>query len=149
MAKNFVIYESRNRLTGTLMRTLDLRHNECPPQVKKAAEKEMPGARYAAMCVEHAATTLFEEHYPAGRAIAHPDEWCAGCQAHLKAEKPKVTAATSEAYMKEFRAAAKAADEKTIARKAAAEARKAAKLAAKSAPVVPAEEVTPPELATV
>lgn len=85
MAKNFIIYESRNRLTRTLMRTLDLRHADCPPQVVEKAK----GKRYAAQCVDHNVVVFFDEHYPAGRAIAHSGEkrengdmtqgWCAKC----------------------------------------------------------------------
>jgi hypothetical protein len=86
MAKNFVIYESRNRLTGTLMRTLDLKHADCPPEIQTAAK----GKRYAATCVDHNKIVFFDEHYPAGRAIAHsgeakrtPDDkengWCPRC----------------------------------------------------------------------
>jgi hypothetical protein len=91
MAKNFIIYESRNRLTRTKMQTLDLRHAACPPQVKDKAK----GKRYAAICVDHSVAVFFDEHYPAGRAIAHsgeakrtPDDkengWCPKCVAMVE-----------------------------------------------------------------
>ena len=74
VARNFIVYQSRNRLTGTLTQTLDTRHAESdiPFNVKKG--------RYAARCVEHKTTVFFQEHYHAGRAIAHVDEWCKKCQ---------------------------------------------------------------------
>jgi hypothetical protein len=84
MARNFTIYDSRNRMTGTRCVTLDLRHADATPAVVSAAK----GKRYAAMCVEHKSTIFFDEHYPAGRAIAHVDEWCKQCQAMIaKGEK--------------------------------------------------------------
>jgi hypothetical protein len=84
MARNFTIYDSRNRQTGTRCVTLDLRHADATPAVVKAAG----GKRYAAMCVEHKSTVFFDEHYPAGRAIAHVDEWCKPCQVMIsKGEK--------------------------------------------------------------
>lgn len=149
MAKNFIIYQSRNRQTGTLMQTLDLRHADCPPVVAKQAQKEMPGARYAARCVEHGSIQLFEEHYPAGRAIAHPADakrnaedrengWCPGCVAHMAAKKDKVTEATSEAYVKAFRAEQRAKAEKSEQRKS----KRAAKAPKSETPVADESTVT-------
>lgn len=72
MSRNFVVYQSRNRMTGTLCQTLDTKHtaSTLPYNEKK---------RYAARCVEHGKTVLFADHYDAGRAIAHVDEWCKKC----------------------------------------------------------------------
>ena len=73
MSRNFVVYESRNRMTGTLMQMLDTKHADAPKESRN-------GARYIALCVEHKFVVRFAEHYPAGRAIAHPDEWCKECK---------------------------------------------------------------------
>lgn len=52
-----------------------------------------PQTRYVALCVEHKAKIAFAEHYPAGRAIAHVDEWCKRCQAMIKDGKRVVNKA--------------------------------------------------------
>jgi hypothetical protein len=72
MSANFIVYRSRNRFTGTLCLTLDTKHADST--IEYDAEK-----RYVAMCVEHNAVVTFKEHYFAGRAIAHVDEWCNEC----------------------------------------------------------------------
>lgn len=90
MARNAVIYQSRSRVTGTLMRTIDTRHPDAlklePPLGKRPKGEET--FRFAAMCVDHKVTKYFQEHYPAGRAIAHSHEvkveqssdgWCPKC----------------------------------------------------------------------
>jgi hypothetical protein len=61
------------------MQTLDTKH--------KDSDLDMKGGRYVAKCVEHNVIVRFAEHYPAGRAIAHPDEWCKKCQLLIKAGK--------------------------------------------------------------
>ena len=76
MAKNAIVYQSRNRLTGTLTQTIDTKHKDSE---KETGLKFISGKRYAARCVEHKAVIRFDEHYPAGRAIAHVDEWCKRC----------------------------------------------------------------------
>lgn len=87
VSKNFVVYQSRNRMTGTLCQTLDTKHaaSTLPFNEKK---------RYAARCVEHGKTVLFAEHYDAGRAIAHVDEWCPRCR-KLIAQGKRVKVASS------------------------------------------------------
>lgn len=84
MSRNFVVYASRNRLTGTLTRTLDTMHRDSDTQynVKKG--------RYIAECVEHKTRVYFAEHYHAGRAIAHVDEWCKKCIVMIAAGKKVV-----------------------------------------------------------
>lgn len=77
MSKNFVVYQSRNRLTGTLCRTLNTKHAASTIAFK-------PKTRYVAECVEHKTRVSFSEHYAAGRAIAHVNEWCKKCQAMIK-----------------------------------------------------------------
>jgi len=81
LSRNFVVYESRNRLTGTLTQTLDTRHPDST--IKFDAKK----GRYVARCVEHNKNVFFQEHYHAGRAIAHVDEWCTKCIAMIAAGK--------------------------------------------------------------
>lgn len=76
MSRNFIVYQSRNRFTGTLMQTLDTKHADSTIPFSK-------DKRYRALCVEHKTQVAFAEHYPAGRAIAHPDEWCKKCQAMI------------------------------------------------------------------
>lgn len=83
MAKNFIIYQSRNRLTGTLTQTLDLRHKD------NDGVKAPKNQRYAARCVEHKKVVFFDEHYFAGRAIAHVNEWCPKCKA-MQAKGTKI-----------------------------------------------------------
>lgn len=107
MAQNAIVYESRNRLTGTLMRTIDTRHQDAaklnPPLGKRPKGQE--AFRYAAQCVDHKVTVFFQEHYPAGRAIAHSGDsksadgtggWCAKCVEMVKlgkkVERPKTDA---------------------------------------------------------
>lgn len=85
MSRNFVVYESRNRMTGTLTQMLDSKHADCPKDARN-------GARYIALCVEHKTIVRFAEHYPAGRAIAHVDEWCKECKAMI-AKKQSVRGA--------------------------------------------------------
>jgi hypothetical protein len=75
MSRNYVVYQSRNRLTGTLTQTLDTKH--------KDSTLSSDGGRYVAKCVEHDVLIRFDEHYPAGRAIAHVDEWCKECKKML------------------------------------------------------------------
>lgn len=75
LSRNFVVYASRNRLTGTLTRTLDTRHKDS--DVAYNAKK----GRYIAECVEHKTRVYFDSNYHAGRAIAHVDEWCKKCVA--------------------------------------------------------------------
>ena len=84
VSRNFVVYASRNRLTGTLTRTLDTRHPDS--DVKFNVKK----GRYIAECVEHKTRVFFAEHYHAGRAIAHVDEWCNKCKAMIAAGKKVV-----------------------------------------------------------
>lgn len=81
MSRNAIVYQSRNRITGTMCQTIDTRHadSDIPFDAKKG--------RYAARCVEHNKVVHFTEHYPAGRAIAHVDEWCAKCQRMIASGK--------------------------------------------------------------
>lgn len=83
MARNYIVYQSRNRITGTLCQTLDTKHADS--DLPFIAEK-----RYAARCVEHNKVVRFKEHYFAGRAIAHVDEWCPRCKT-LKAKGKRVS----------------------------------------------------------
>lgn len=97
MSRNAIVYESRNRLTGTLMRTVDTKH---PGALELALPKRPKGQetfRYAALCVEHKKVVFFAEHYPAGRAIAHPDEWCEKCIAMIAANKKLPTTRNGQA----------------------------------------------------
>lgn len=91
MARNAIVYQSRNRLTGTLTQTIDTMHKDSP--LPYNARK----GRYAARCVEHNATVFFTEHYPAGRAIAHVDEWCKRCITMIAAGKKLVNKARMNA----------------------------------------------------
>jgi hypothetical protein len=102
MSRNFVVYESRNRLTGTLTQMLDTKHAD-------AAKLKLPdGARYIALCVEHKTAVRFAEHYPAGRAIAHVDEWCKDCQSMI-AKKQSVRGANQAPKAPTFDVAEKTA----------------------------------------
>lgn len=73
MSKNYIVYQSRNRETGTLCQTLDTKHADSDLKFDASL-------RYAARCVEHNKVVRFKEHYFAGRAIAHVSEWCKRCQ---------------------------------------------------------------------
>jgi hypothetical protein len=88
MSRNFIVYQSRNRATGTLCQTLDTKH------VKSDIAFDAKRGRYAARCVEHNKTVFFAEHYPAGRAIAHPAEWCKKCEKLFDAGKRVANKAT-------------------------------------------------------
>lgn len=83
MAANAIVYESRNRETGTLCQTIDTRHADAAKLGLPKRPKGNETDRYAARCVEHKSVVFFAEHYPAGRAIAHTSEWCAGCKAMI------------------------------------------------------------------
>ena len=103
MSRNAIVYASRARSTGALAITIDTRHPEVKdgklpfkgPMVdgkfpefadlktielrkRTKAEEQM---RYAAYDVDHKVTAYFADHYPAGRAIAWPQEWCTKCKA--------------------------------------------------------------------
>lgn len=91
MSRNFIVYQSRNRLTGTLTRTLDTKHADCPSEIREAGE------RYIALCVEHKSIKRFASHYDAGRAIAHVDEWCKKC-INMIAKNQKLSAEAIAAY---------------------------------------------------
>lgn len=91
MSRNFIVYQSRNQLTGTLTRMYDTKHVDCPAKIRDA------GQRYIAMCVEHQTIKRFSVHYDAGRAIAHVDEWCKSC-VNMIAKKQYLTAEAMEAY---------------------------------------------------
>jgi len=99
MSRNFIVYQSRNRLTNTLTQTLDTKHPES--EIKFDAKR----GRYAARCVEHKSVAYFSEHYPAGRAIAHVDEWCKKCRIMLAEGKrytaPKTRMLSGEVTAKE------------------------------------------------
>lgn len=82
MSANFIVYRSRNRLTGTQCVTLDTKHPD-------SSMPYNPEFRYVVQCVEHNESMSFKEHYFAGRAIAHVDEWCKACQKMLQ-NKQKV-----------------------------------------------------------
>lgn len=147
MARNAIVYESRNRLTGTLMRTIDSRHPDAaklnPPLPKRTKAQE--GHRYAAQCVDHKVTVFFQEHYPAGRAIAHSadavkDEagtqgWCPKCVAMAK-EGKKVTKAKVEAPAATKAPVAKSNGKRTSNKTANRQASRRAAAAAAPGPVV-------------
>lgn len=102
MSRNAIVYASRSRMTGALALTIDTRHPDVKdgklpfkgPMVdgkfpdkslkeivlrkRTKAEEQM---RYAAYDVDHNVTAYFAEHYPAGRAIAHTEEFCTKCKA--------------------------------------------------------------------
>lgn len=99
MSKNFIVYQSRNRQTGTAMHMYDMRHVDAAP-VKAALAKggTVIDKRYVAMCLDHKQVIQFDEHYPAGQAIAWPagdasrpetlKPWCTDCTAMFaKGEK--------------------------------------------------------------
>jgi hypothetical protein len=77
MSRNAIVYQSRNRFTGTLTQTIDTKHPDCETLT---GLKFIKGKRYAFRCVEHKTVGRTDEHYVAGRAIAHVDEWCKRCQ---------------------------------------------------------------------
>lgn len=173
MARNAIVYESRNRLTGTLMRTIDTRHPDVaklnPPLPKRTKAQE--GKRYAAMCVEHKTTVFFDEHYPAGRAIAHSGDqvkdeagtqgWCPKCVLMVKENKPKITAPKAASTPSAVKApaktpAAKSNGKRTSNKTANRQASRRAAVAAAPGPVVtrtaepaeqPAESTPEPALA--
>lgn len=115
MSRNAVVYESRNRLTGTLMRMIDLKHAGAAKEMEgfPKASKADATKRYVAVCVEHKTVARFDEHYPAGRAIAHPDEWCSKCQTMIKDGKPKIKAPAAAGTTPVAKAPAKTAKAKT------------------------------------
>lgn len=90
MSRNFTVYQSRNRETGTLTRMHDTKHKDSP---KFLAD----GPRYIALCVEHKVMKRFDSHYEAGRAIAHVTEWCKPCVAMVK-KNQKLSAEAIHAY---------------------------------------------------
>ena len=136
MSRNAIVYASRARTTGALAITIDTRH----PDVKDGklpfkgvmvdgkfpefadlrtielrkrtkAEEQM---RYAAYDVDHKVTAYFADHYPAGRAIAWPQEWCKKCEAlfekgtNIRPTKAKAATPTPITAAKSAKAPAKA-----------------------------------------
>jgi hypothetical protein len=81
MSRNATVYSSRARSTGALCETIDTKHAEASKvDLFRKRTKAEEGLRYAARCVDHKQVTFFDEHYPAGRAIAWPQEWCTKCK---------------------------------------------------------------------
>lgn len=138
MSRNAIVYQSRNRLTGTLMYTVDGKHKEAAEVMKPfpKATKADASKRYFAVCVEHKTVARFDEHYPAGRAIAHPDEWCNKCKEMIaKGTKVKAPNAVAKTPAKAV-AAAPAKGKRTSSAAANKATRKRAKAAQKPSEVV-------------
>jgi hypothetical protein len=79
MSRRPILYQSRNRLTGTLTQTINTQH----PRALAETGLDRSGGLYAVRCVEHGVIARFDRCRPAGRAIAHVDEWCGECRAML------------------------------------------------------------------
>jgi hypothetical protein len=80
MSRNAIVYSSRARTTGALCETIDTRHPEASKLGLPKRPKGQETFRYAARCLDHKSAAFFAEHYPAGRAIAWPQEWCQKCK---------------------------------------------------------------------
>lgn len=126
MSKNATVYTSRARSTGALCETIDTRHPEASKvDLFRKRTKAEEGMRYAARCVDHKQVVFFQEHYPAGRAIAWPQEWCSKCKTLFEAgnkvkapDKAQATNGKAPAKVTPQPAAKAKAPRKTTARKA-------------------------------
>jgi len=88
MARNAIMYSSRARSTGALCQTIDTRHADAAKlDLFRKRTKDEATLRYAAICVDHKSVAFFQENYPAGRAIAWPQEWCKKCQTMFESGK--------------------------------------------------------------
>lgn len=164
MSSHAIVYASRARSTGALNLTIDTKHADVKdgklpfkgPMVDNKFEgfgpvvelrkrtKDEATRRYAAVCLDHKQTAYFDDHYPAGRAIAWPQEWCTRCKALFesgaKVKVPAKATATvieaktpAKAPAKSGRAATKAAN--TAANRAARQQRKAGPVSSSTVPV--------------
>lgn len=161
MSRNFIVYQSRNRQTGTQMYMYDMRHADAAP-VKAGLEKAGKKAvtkRYIAFCQDHAQFIEFDEHYFAGQAIAWPagdpnraetlKPWCTVCTAMYKEGKkvakdgaPK--AATPQAPVAKAPEPAPSNGKRTSSKSDNATATRKANAQKAPGPVVTKEPVAPP-----